>query len=58
MIRAIDNLSMNDHFSLAQRVTYCYYVGRKAMFDGDFVSGKLYENLFEFSTCINYTYFP
>ncbi|VDP71186.1 unnamed protein product [Echinostoma caproni] len=39
MIRAIDNLGMNERFSLAQRVTYCYYVGRKAMFDGDFVSG-------------------
>ncbi|THD22734.1 Transcription associated recombination protein [Fasciola hepatica] len=38
MIRAIDNLGMNDRFSLAQRVTYCYYVGRKAMFDGDFVA--------------------
>ncbi|KAA0190527.1 Transcription associated recombination protein [Fasciolopsis buskii] len=38
MIRAIDNLGINDRFSLAQRVTYCYYVGRKAMFDGDFIS--------------------
>ncbi|VDQ05225.1 unnamed protein product [Trichobilharzia regenti] len=38
MIRAIDNLNINDRFSLAQRVTYCYYVGRKAMFDGDFIS--------------------
>ncbi|KAF5403219.1 putative protein containing PCI domain [Paragonimus heterotremus] len=38
MIRAIDNLNMNDRFSLAQRVTYCYYVGRKSMFDGNFVA--------------------
>lgn len=38
MIRAIDNVNINDRFSLAQRVTYCYYVGRKAMFDGDFNS--------------------
>lgn len=42
MIRAIDNLGINDRFSLAQRVTYCYYVGRKAMFDGDFISGQLF----------------
>ncbi|KER33348.1 hypothetical protein T265_00835 [Opisthorchis viverrini] len=38
MIRAIENMNINDRFSLAQRVTYSYYVGRKAMFDGDFVS--------------------
>ncbi|VEL35533.1 unnamed protein product [Protopolystoma xenopodis] len=36
MIRALENMDMNEHFSLAQRVTYCYYVGRKAMFDGEF----------------------
>ncbi|CAH8505620.1 unnamed protein product [Schistosoma intercalatum] len=51
MIRAIDNLSMNDHFSLAQRVTYCYYVGRKAMFDGDFVSADK-SLTFAFERCL------
>lgn len=51
MIRAIDNLSIIDRFSLAHRVTYCYYVGRKAMFDGDFVSADKSLS-FAFERCI------
>ncbi|CAL8109193.1 unnamed protein product [Calicophoron daubneyi] len=51
MIRAIDNLGMNDKFSLAQRVTYCYYVGRKAMFDGEFVSADR-SLTFAFERCL------
>eukprot|EP00108_Taenia_solium_P000688 TsM_000181000 transcript=TsM_000181000 gene=TsM_000181000 len=35
IIRAIENVNIDAHFSIAQRVTYNYYVGRKAMFDGD-----------------------
>uniref|UniRef100_A0A5K3EQ90 CSN12-like protein n=2 Tax=Mesocestoides corti TaxID=53468 RepID=A0A5K3EQ90_MESCO len=36
IIRAIENMNMDAYFSLAQRITFNYYVGRKAMFDGDF----------------------
>lgn len=32
---------MKEKFSLAQRVTYNYYVGRKAMFEGNFNEGEL-----------------
>ncbi|XP_049557234.1 PCI domain-containing protein 2 isoform X3 [Orcinus orca] len=36
LIRAIDSSNLKDDYSTAQRVTYRYYVGRKAMFDSDF----------------------
>ncbi|XP_048656558.1 PCI domain-containing protein 2 isoform X2 [Marmota marmota marmota] len=36
LIRAIDSSNLRDDYSTAQRVTYKYYVGRKAMFDSDF----------------------
>jgi len=36
LIRAIDNCSLFDDFSLSQRVTYQYYVGRKALLDSDY----------------------
>uniref|UniRef100_A0A8C5CPE3 PCI domain-containing protein 2 n=1 Tax=Gadus morhua TaxID=8049 RepID=A0A8C5CPE3_GADMO len=36
LIRAIDSSTLKDEYSMAQRVTYKYYVGRKAMFDSDF----------------------
>ncbi|XP_056320185.1 PCI domain-containing protein 2 [Danio aesculapii] len=36
LIRAIDSSNLKDEYSMAQRVTYKYYVGRKAMFDSDF----------------------
>lgn len=36
LIRAIDSSNLKDMYSMAQRVTFKYYVGRKAMFDSDF----------------------
>lgn len=50
LIRAIDALPMKDKFSLSQMVTYRYYVGRKAMFEGDFKSADEYLS-FAFSKC-------
>lgn len=46
LIRAIDSSNLKDDYSMAQRVTYKYYVGRKAMFDSDF---KLAEEYLSFS---------
>jgi hypothetical protein len=40
LIRAIDSSPFKDHFTLGQRVTYRFYVGRKAMFDSDYKAGK------------------
>jgi len=37
LIRAIDSSTNKDEFPLAQQVTYKYYVGRKAMFDSNYV---------------------
>ncbi|XP_069745626.1 PCI domain-containing protein 2 isoform X2 [Narcine bancroftii] len=42
LIRAIDSSSLKDEYSMAQRVTYKYYVGRKAMFDSDFKQAEEY----------------
>lgn len=39
LIRAIDSSNLKDDYSTAQRVTFRYYVGRKAMFDSDFKQG-------------------
>ncbi|KAG8521152.1 PCI domain-containing protein 2 [Galemys pyrenaicus] len=39
LIRAIDSSNLKEDYSRAQRVTYRYYVGRKAMFDSDFKQG-------------------
>ncbi|XP_040192183.1 PCI domain-containing protein 2 isoform X1 [Rana temporaria] len=36
LIRAIDSSNFKDDYAMSQRVTYRYYVGRKAMFDSDF----------------------
>ncbi|PIO24564.1 hypothetical protein AB205_0155140 [Aquarana catesbeiana] len=36
LIRAIDSSNFKDEYAMSQRVTYRYYVGRKAMFDSDF----------------------
>lgn len=36
LIRAIDSCILKDRFSLAQTITYKFYAGRRAMFDGDF----------------------
>uniref|UniRef100_A0A4W3I889 PCI domain-containing protein 2 n=1 Tax=Callorhinchus milii TaxID=7868 RepID=A0A4W3I889_CALMI len=41
LIRAIDSSNLKDEYSMAQRVTYKYYVGRKAMFDSDFKQGEI-----------------
>ncbi len=41
LIRAIDNSGvLYQTFSMADKVTYKYYLGRKAMFDSDLVLGK------------------
>lgn len=39
LIRAIDSSNLKNDYSPAQKVTYKYYVGRKAMFDSDFKLG-------------------
>ncbi|KAK0167818.1 hypothetical protein PV327_001677 [Microctonus hyperodae] len=38
LIRAIDSSAYKDHFPLAQRITYKFFVGRKSMFDSDYKS--------------------
>lgn len=40
LIRAIDSSNLKNDYSPAQKVTYKYYVGRKAMFDSDFKPGQ------------------
>lgn len=40
LIRAIEASQYKDQFSLSQQVTYRYYVGRKAIFESDFKSGR------------------
>ncbi|ELK26000.1 PCI domain-containing protein 2 [Myotis davidii] len=39
---AIDSSNLKEDYSTAQRVTYRYYVGRKAMFDSDFKQAEEY----------------
>lgn len=46
LIRAIESSNIKEEFPLAQRVTYKYFVGRKAMFDSDY---KLAESYLEFA---------
>ncbi|XP_023570973.1 PCI domain-containing protein 2 isoform X4 [Octodon degus] len=50
LIRAIDSSNLKDDYSTAQRVTYKYYVGRKAMFDSDFKQAEEYLS-FAFTHC-------
>ncbi|KAA0722689.1 PCI domain-containing protein 2 CSN12-like protein [Triplophysa tibetana] len=50
LIRAIDSSNLKDDYSVAQRVTYKYYVGRKAMFDSDFKPAEEYLS-FSFTHC-------
>ncbi|XP_062343966.1 PCI domain-containing protein 2 isoform X7 [Cinclus cinclus] len=50
LIRAIDSSNLKDDYSMAQRVTYKYYVGRKAMFDSDFKQAEEYLS-FAFEHC-------
>nr|CAB3264702.1 PCI domain-containing protein 2 [Phallusia mammillata] len=40
LIRAIESSNIKDEFSLAQKITYKYYVGRKAMFDSNFTQAE------------------
>ncbi|XP_006813509.1 PCI domain-containing protein 2-like [Saccoglossus kowalevskii] len=42
LIRAIDSSNLKDQFPISQRVTFRYFVGRKAMFDSDFKSAEEY----------------
>ncbi|NWR46150.1 PCID2 protein, partial [Regulus satrapa] len=50
LIRAIDSSNLKEEYSMAQRVTYKYYVGRKAMFDSDFKQAEEYLS-FAFEHC-------
>uniref|UniRef100_G3T6X1 PCI domain-containing protein 2 n=1 Tax=Loxodonta africana TaxID=9785 RepID=G3T6X1_LOXAF len=50
LIRAIDSSNLKDDYTTAQRVTYKYYVGRKAMFDSDFKQAEEYLS-FAFEHC-------
>uniref|UniRef100_S4R5C9 PCI domain containing 2 n=1 Tax=Petromyzon marinus TaxID=7757 RepID=S4R5C9_PETMA len=50
LIRAIDSSPLKDEYTKAQRVTFKYYVGRKAMFDSDFKQAEEYLS-FAFSHC-------
>lgn len=43
LIRAIDSSNLKNDYSPAQKVTYKYYVGRKAMFDSDFKPGNTFK---------------
>uniref|UniRef100_M3ZVM9 PCI domain-containing protein 2 n=2 Tax=Xiphophorus TaxID=8082 RepID=M3ZVM9_XIPMA len=49
LIRAIDSSNLKNEYSPAQKVTYKYYVGRKAMFDSDFKTEELLS--FAFDRC-------
>lgn len=40
LIRAIESSAYKDHFALAQKITYKFFVGRTAMFDSDYKTGK------------------
>ncbi|XP_036175913.1 LOW QUALITY PROTEIN: PCI domain-containing protein 2-like [Myotis myotis] len=50
LIRAIDRSNLKEDSSTAQRVTYRYYVGRKAMFDRGFKQAEKYLS-FAFAHC-------
>ncbi|KAH3808356.1 hypothetical protein DPMN_136709, partial [Dreissena polymorpha] len=50
LIRAIDSLPMKDKFALSHLITFRYYVGQKAMFDGDFKKADEYLT-FAFERC-------
>uniref|UniRef100_A0A182QW49 PCI domain-containing protein 2 homolog n=1 Tax=Anopheles farauti TaxID=69004 RepID=A0A182QW49_9DIPT len=50
LIRAIDSSNFKDSFSLAQRITYKYFAGRKAMYDSDFKNAEEYLS-FAFNNC-------
>lgn len=50
LIRAIDSLAFKDSFPLAQKITYKYFVGRKAMYDSDYKTSDEYLT-FAFNHC-------
>ncbi|EPQ19060.1 PCI domain-containing protein 2 [Myotis brandtii] len=51
---AIDSSNLKEDYSTAQRVTYRYYVGRKAMFDSDFKQAEEYLSFaFEHCHCLS-----
>ncbi|XP_014231313.1 PCI domain-containing protein 2 [Trichogramma pretiosum] len=50
LIRAIDSCAYKDQFSLAQQITYKFFVGRKAMFDSDYKGADDYLT-FAFQHC-------
>ncbi|XP_039249809.1 PCI domain-containing protein 2-like isoform X1 [Styela clava] len=50
LIRAIESNNIKERFTLAQRVTYKFYVGRKAMFDSDYKMADDYLT-FAFENC-------
>uniref|UniRef100_UPI0035902A60 PCI domain-containing protein 2 isoform X2 n=1 Tax=Myxine glutinosa TaxID=7769 RepID=UPI0035902A60 len=50
LIRAIDSSQLRDSYTMAQRITFKYYVGRKAMFDSDFKQAEDYLS-FAFAHC-------
>ena len=50
LIRAIESCDIKDEFSLSQRVTYQYYVGRKALLDSEYALAE--QNLtFAYRNC-------
>ncbi|XP_044144321.1 PCI domain-containing protein 2 [Bufo gargarizans] len=51
LIRAIESSNFKEDYSISQRVTYKYYVGRKAMFDSDFKKAEEYLS-FAFRNCL------
>lgn len=50
LIRAIESSNIKEDFTLAQRVTYKYFVGRKAMFDSDYKKADEYLT-FAYTNC-------
>lgn len=50
LIRAVDSLAFKDSFPLAQKITYKYFVGRKAMYDSDYKTSDEYLT-FAFTHC-------
>ncbi|CAG0894758.1 unnamed protein product [Cyprideis torosa] len=42
LIRAIDQSALKDRFPLSHRITYMYFVGRKAMFDSNYKQADEY----------------
>lgn len=57
LIRAIDNSgTLYQSFSMADKVTYNYFLGRKAMFDADLPLGTLLSQLV-FNPVLHFCYY-